>query len=225
MTCDDDRLYYLLDYVVWYLNGPVRRFQQNLRSNHEEDALRPVDTRFKRLNEVFSSHGISLQIVDGSLVDKARGLPSVQIENPALRMLDNDRRFASAATELQQAVIALRQADGAANAIRLASQALESTIDVIGIQLGWTTPTRQLSKQLQIVRVKGLITERESVGLNDHFTRLIEILVGASRDVTPGAGHGAGATPITEDPNAEFVVDVACAAVNALYSAYRHIAG
>ena len=64
MTCDDDRLYYLLDYVVWYLNGPVRRFQQNLRSNHEEDALRPVDTRFKRLNEVFSSHGISLQIVD-----------------------------------------------------------------------------------------------------------------------------------------------------------------
>jgi AbiJ-like protein len=221
MTCDDERLYYFLDYVVQYLNGTVRQFQRHFRPNYEEVDLRSVDDTFERLNDVFLSHGLPLRIVDGSLVDSDRELPSIQIESPAFRMLDNDRRFSSAASELQEAIIALRQADGAADAIRLASHALESTIDVIGRELDWNMPKRQLSKQLQVVRAKGLFTERESVGLNDHFTRLIEILVAAPRDVTPGAGHGAGASSLADDPHAEFVVDVACAAVKALYNAFR----
>jgi hypothetical protein len=217
--CSDREIEARLRVIAIYLNETVRDFQQYFEPDYEEEPLRPVDQAIRDLNRHLESNGIELRITDGAITARDRELTSQQIETPAMRMLGGDPRFNSAAQELTEALNALRS-KSAGSAIRAASHALESTIHIIGTCLQWPMTSRQISDLLPIVRSQALLGGREANTI-DRFTRLVEVAVGGARNVEPGAGHGAGADIEPDIAVAEFVVDVACAAIKLLYVAFR----
>lgn len=219
--CPDSQFESFLSFLIEYMYSRALPFQRHFYPNVEEGALQPVDEAIADINRYLGSNGLKYKIAEGRLVALDRVLTFEQIENPALQMLDGDERFKAAAEELHEAVSS-RRSGSPDDAIRNASHALESTIDIIGRSLGWTMPSgRQLSALLSVVRQNRLIGNRELDALDRHFVKFVEVVVGGARDVEPGAGHGAGSGGDVDPIKAEFVVDVACAAIKALYSTFR----
>lgn len=222
LTADDNAFLWFFRVIVAYMDVRVRPFQRSFYPTYEEDALRSVESAYSDLNRHLESSDIPYRIVGSKLVDRDQELVAEQVEGPALRMLQSDPHFAAAAGELDEAVTLLRSSEKADDAIRNASHALESTLDVIAKALGWQVPSgRRLHSQLLTAKTNQLIGSREAEALATHLTRLIDSAVGGARDAEPGAGHGQG-TGMPVDPMiAEFVVDTACAAIKLLYTAFR----
>jgi hypothetical protein len=222
LNSDDEAFHWLLSMIVTYMDIRVRPFQRHFYPTYEEEALRSVDTAFSDLNRHLESNDLPYRVVDGRLVNREREVVAKQIEGPALRMLGADLRFAAAAEELDEAIRLLRSPNKADDAIRNASHALESTLDVIANLLGWSLPaTRTLHSQLLAAKTNGLLGAREADALTNYFTRLVDSIVAGARNAEPGAGHGQGIGTQPDPMIAEFVVDVACAAVKVLYTAFR----
>jgi hypothetical protein len=222
LNSDDKAFHWLLSMIVTYMDIRARPFQRHFYPAYEEEALRSVDTAFSDLNRHLESNGLPFRVVDGRLIDREREVVAKQIEGPALRMLGGDCRFTAAADELDEAIRLLRSPNNSDDAIRNASHALESTLDVIANVLGWSLQTsRNLHNQLLAAKSNGLLGAREADALANHFARLVDGIVGGARNTEPGAGHGQGVGMQPDPMLAEFVVDTACAAVKVLYTAFR----
>ena len=222
LRSSDAEFLWFLGLLVPFIDVRVRRFQAHFHPRYEDDVLRPVDTALSDLNRYLEMNQLPYRIVEGALVDRDRELVAAQVEGPALRMLKGDRRFSAAGEELEEAIELLRSPDRADDAIRNASHALESALDVIANVLGWSVPTgRTLHGLLLAAKSNGLIGSREADTSANHFTRLVDGLVGGARNTEPGAGHGQGTGAQPDPAIAEFVVDVACAAIKLIYNAFR----
>ena len=177
---------------------------------------------FERLETHLREHRLPYTVVDGSLVRTDRALAARQIEGPAMAMLRGDREFAAAATELDDALRFL-EVGRPERAIHNAALAVESTIKVIGARLGWKKmpPKPTLGQLLDLVREEKLIGPTEVAGLRQ-LVEATEKIVAGTRNVAPGAGHGAGSgSDGVTLAAATFVVDVACAAVKHLHTSLR----
>lgn len=225
LKADDDSFLWFLSLIVTYMEVRVRPFQRGFYPSYEDNPLRSVDSAFSDLNRHLESNALPYRVVEGKLIDRAQEVVAEQIEGPALRMLGGDPRFAAAADELDEAIRLLRSPSKADDAIRNASHALESTLDVIAKALGWSgLAGRSLRTQLVAAKINGLLGAREADALANHFTRFVDGTVGGARNVEPGAGHGQGTGTPPDPLIAQFVVDVACAAVKLLYTAFRTVA-
>ena len=179
---------------------------------------------FELLNQRFREQRVPYEIVDGQLERLERALPMVQTITPALAMLNGDQRFAAAARELQDSVDYLRAGARGGKVILHASLALEGTVLGIARERKWSLPAkRQLGPLLATVRGQALLGGREQATL-EKLCAVLDTQIAGARNTEPGAAHAVD--PARDDVDlavAEFVLDVSCAGIKLLYTAFRRL--
>jgi hypothetical protein len=155
-----------------------------------EDAVRELNIRFRE-------HGIGYEFTGGQLVRMDSVYIHAEATKPAIQLLHGaGKNFAGPLDEFLAAHAKYRKGEYK-ETILAASHAFESTLKSVCVARGWAFDPHKdtASKLIDIVFSNGLIPTH----LQNQFQGLRALLESGphvTRNKTPGAGHGQGATPV-----------------------------